>query len=149
MSTNETAVIKSTLVIVNGELDQDASIEKFKVRMAEWMKENAKAKVEDQNEERIKELTQHDKIAETSAKVMGQFGKGRVPRDLYMSELLSSLTCSDGTKGTHPDLYHRVKVEVEAWFKGQKDAGKFNVSKGKSGGVQAVAPMSELAAAAE
>lgn len=151
MSENTCNVVKCELVVVKGEIDREASIANFLTRIDRWTEDSAKAKAEKKNEERIKELTQHGKIAETSAKVLATFGNRYAPRDLYMGELLSSLTCSDGIKGTHPELYQRVKVEVEAWIKGQVQAGSILTLRGKSGGIKAADSNmeSDLAQAAE
>lgn len=143
--------IKVKVVLVNNTVDMPASLDSFHQRMAKWVVENEKAATEKMNEKRIAELTVPQKIAETSATVLSHLGTRHAPREFFISQVLSSLTTADGATGMHPDLYLRVRTAVEAWLKGQKEAGKILISKGKSGGVKAADSnvVSDLAQAAE
>ena len=139
--------IKVKVVLVNGAVDMPATLDNFHQRLANWVKDNDKAGAHEMNERRIAELSNHDKIAETSAKVLSLFGTRYAPRELFMSQVLSSLTTSDGATGMHHDLYQRVRMVVEAWLCAQVKEGKILTLRGKSGGVKAAG--SDLAQAAE
>lgn len=139
--------IKIRVVLVNGAVEMPATLDNFHQRLAKWVKDNEKAGAQEMNERRIAELTNHDKIAETSAKVLSLFGARYAPRELYMSQVLSSLTTSDGATGMHPELYQRVRMVVEGWLCAQVKEGKILTLRGKSGGVKAAG--SDLAQAAE
>lgn len=139
--------IKVRVVLVNGVPDMPASIENFHERFARWIVETEKTTAEAMNEKRIAELTNPQKIAEASVKVLSLFGDRYTPRDLFMSQVMSALTTSDGATPMHLDLYQPVRTAVEAWLKAEKESGRIIISKGKSGGVKAVPP--DLAQAAE
>lgn len=139
--------IKVKVVLVNGTVDMAASLDCYHQRLAKWVQDNEKAASHATNEKRIAELTAPEKIAETSAKVLSAFRSSSAPREFFLSQVLSSLSTADGVTGMHPDLYLRVRTEVEAWLRAEKESGRIIVAKGKSGGVKAV--QTDLAHAAE